>query len=70
MKFSHLCHHIALSSSAVLNDTGLKNVAPPTAYHNELTPNIHITLVDGNTHKCWFSTAEFLKNSLKICDII
>ncbi len=53
--------HIALSSSAVVNDTRLENAAPPTAYLEELTPNSHITVVDENTHESAFSFAKFLK---------
>ncbi len=33
----------------MVNDTWLENVAPPTAYLDELTPNIRTTVVDGNT---------------------
>ncbi len=35
----------------MVNDTYLQNIVPPTAYFDELTPNINITAVDGNTHK-------------------
>ncbi len=37
----------------------MENVAPPNAYFDELTPNIHITIVDGKTHKCTFSVKKF-----------
>ncbi len=56
-----LRHHVALSSSAVVNDTLLENVVPPTAYLFELTHNIRVVVMDGNTHKCALSFAEFLK---------
>ncbi len=55
--YLRLRRHVALSSSAVVNDTWLEIVA----YLDELTPNVGITVVDGNTHKCAFSSAEFLK---------
>ncbi len=31
----------------MVNDTQLENAAPPTAYLDELTPNIRIVVVDG-----------------------
>ncbi len=37
----------------------------PSAYHDELTPDICITVVDGNAHKCAFSLVDFLKIWLK-----
>ncbi len=57
----YLHHHVVLSSSAVVNDTWLENVAPPTAYLAELTPNICMTIVDGNTHTCAFSFTKFFE---------
>lgn len=39
--------HVALSSYVKGNDTRLENVAPPTAYLDELTPKISVA--DGNT---------------------
>lgn len=51
--------HVALSSSTVVNDAWLWNVAPSTAYLNEHIPNICITVVDGNALKCTFSFIEF-----------
>ncbi len=41
-----------------LNETG--NLAPPPGYLDELTPHIHVTKVDGNTHKS-FSFVDFHK---------
>lgn len=35
-------------------------LAPPTVYLNELTPNIHITVADGNTHKSACSSARVI----------
>ncbi len=52
----------------MVNDTWLENVAPPTAYLNELSPNIRITVGDGSSHKCTISFGKFLKNSAKICN--
>lgn len=40
--------------------------APPTAYPNEHTPNICITVVDGNALKCTFSFIEFQDIWLKL----
>ncbi len=60
---------VTLSSSVVVNDIWLENVAPPTAYLDELTPNICIAVVDGDTHKSAFSFAKLLKIQKKFQDI-
>lgn len=44
-----LCHQVALSSSAVVNNTCLETDAPITVHFNELNPNIRIMVVDKNT---------------------
>ncbi len=46
--------------------TQMENVAPCTAYLDEITPDVCITVVDGITHKCAFSFTEFLKLSIRI----
>ncbi len=50
------CTFFMLSSGRLL--TG--NLAPPPGYLDELTPHIHVTKVDGNTHKS-FSFVDFHK---------
>lgn len=37
-----------------------ENVVPPAAYLDGFTPNICLTVAEGNTHKCAFPLTEFL----------
>ncbi len=43
------------------------NSAPTTGYPDELTPDIHITVLDGNTHKITFF-CPFFEYLVQICD--
>lgn len=44
----------AALSSAVVNDTCLEKVAPPTAHLHEITPNIQKKIVDNSGRKLIF----------------
>lgn len=57
--FSQL-HTLIASSGCTLNFLCGIETFPPACYLEEI-PNIPITLVDGNVHKCAFSFVEFQK---------
>lgn len=62
-----LCHRVALSSSAAVNNTRPETDVPPAARLSELNTNIRITVAEKkkHTHRSAFRFTKFFKNSVK-----